>query len=144
MRPPKRDKLDYERLKTGGLFKKGHIPWIKGKKHSLETRQKLHFATSSKRANKASAWKGGIIKVNGYIYVYSPYHPNAYHKRYMKRATLIMEKYINRFLKKNEFIHHKNNNKLDDRIKNLQLLSSKKEHAILHKRNRNKMGQFVN
>jgi 5-methylcytosine-specific restriction endonuclease McrA len=40
----------------------GQVSGMKGKKHSLATRLKLHIATSSKRGNKASGWKGGLTK----------------------------------------------------------------------------------
>lgn len=49
----------------------------------------------------------------------------------IKRARLIMEKHIGRQLKSNEHIHHINENKLDDRIENLQIVSQS-QHAKIH------------
>lgn len=45
---------------------------------------------------------------------------------------LIMEKHIKRKLKKSEIVHHINENKLDNRIENLQIMS-KSEHNKHHK-----------
>lgn len=44
-----------------------------------------------------------------------------------------MENHLKRKLKMFELVHHKNGNRSDNRIENLQLTSGKKEHAKLHK-----------
>jgi hypothetical protein len=43
-----------------------------------------------------------------------------------------MENHINRLLSEDEIVHHINQNKLDNRIENLQVMS-KAEHVRLHK-----------
>jgi len=69
------------------------------------------------------SWKGGTCKINGYIYVKSPNHPNKNSGDYVAQHRLVMEKYIGRYLLKSENVHHKNAIKDDNRIENLELVS---------------------
>lgn len=79
-------------------------------------------------------WKGGIVMRKGRWWKRVPGHPRANkYSPYVKIAVLNMEKKIGRYLKPNEIVHHKNENKTDDRIKNLLLLQSNKEHKKLHR-----------
>ena len=66
-------------------------------------------------------WKGGVMKSNGYLYFYRPQHPSATKAGYVYEHRLVMEKSLGRRLKSNEFVHHKNGVKDDNRIKNLEL-----------------------
>ncbi len=60
----------------------------------------------------------------GYIKIYEPSHPHANKRGHVFEHRLIMEKYIKRYLTKDETIHHKNCNKSDNRIENLELWAS--------------------
>jgi len=73
---------------------------------------------------------------NGYYKVYALYHPFADCDGNVYEHRLIMEKKLGRFLKPTEEIHHINENRADNRIGNLQLLS-KSEHIKLHKKDKN-------
>ena len=64
----------------------------------------------------------------GYILVYCPTHPNAMKDGYIAEHRLVMSNHIRRPLKKEERVHHINNNKSDNRLENLQLFSTEKEH----------------
>lgn len=71
------------------------------------------------------------IFINKYKYIYAPDHPNAIRWFYVAEHRLIIEKNIGRFLKKTEIVHHINEDTLDNRIENLQILTAS-EHSRLH------------
>ena len=66
-------------------------------------------------------WKGGRRKTSqGYIMIRCPNHPKAQNS-YVQEHRLVMEKHLGRFLSPTETVHHKNNEKSDNRIENLEL-----------------------
>jgi len=75
------------------------------------------------------------IPHEGYILVYEPSHPRASNRGYVKRAVLVLEQVLGRYLRHEENIHHINGQKDDDRPINLQILSNA-EHCRLHARSR--------
>ena len=111
---------------------------LKGRKISKETRIKIGKANSisnkGKTGNKCSAWKGGIVKRNGYIVFYKPEHPFHNTQNYIGEHRLVMEKHIGRYLKSEERVHHINGNKSDNRLKNLILCSDVAHHRMLHRK----------
>jgi len=135
------------------LFQEGKIMiWNKGldksdhrvlKNISSEGSRKTQFKSGPRPETKGKLnpyWKGGKIIHQGYVYIRVPDHP--YAKRgYVQKHRLVIEKYMGRYLEPREIVHHINHNTLDNRIKNLMLLS-KGEHTTLHniKRWRKKKG----
>ena len=84
----------------------------------------------------ASSKKGKPIKEAryswGYKYLFRPNHPHANDGVYVAEHRLVMEKKIKRYLKSNEVVHHKNGNKLDNRLKNLELLTRNQHSPRFH------------
>ena len=86
-----------------------------------------------KPGSENSNWKGGVCIVGGYRYVYRPDHPHATKIKCVLEHRLVMEEHIGRYLLPKEVVHHNNGDILDNRIENLELLSSHSEHMGLHK-----------
>jgi len=135
---------------SGYGFKKGHIPWNKGKhcihsgsfkkghKPSKKTREKMSISHSK-------PMKGGKRRDNkGYIYIYKPDHPFCNKNKYISEAHLVMESIIGRYLRPEEIVHHKGTkypmgsfeDKGDNRKENLKLFKNESEHQRFHCLNR--------
>ena len=93
------------------------------------------------KGDKNASFKGDTkISRFGYVLKYMPNHSRANHAGYVFEHNLIMEEYLGRPLKflgyknpNNEVCHHKDRNKQNNSIDNLELMLDK-EHAALHHR----------
>lgn len=78
-------------------------------------------------------WKSGKeISPCGYQLEYNPNHPDA-HKGKVFTHRLMMEQKIGRKLTSKEIVHHKDGNKLNNKIENLQIMT-RAEHINHHRK----------
>lgn len=96
---------------------------------------------------KNPRWKGGtIIRIDGYVIVRRGSIPkSAKGARYTLLHRLVVEKFIGRKLLRSEIIHHKDGNKQNNDISNLEI-TSHREHAKTHFKTRkidNKTGRLL-
>lgn len=117
----------YDAIRCLSCCHKGKLNHNFGKKHSNKTKRKMSQNHPDISGSKNPNWKNGIKVSQGYIYIYLPNHPNN-KKNYIKKANLVIEKKIKRYLKKAEVIHHKDKNKQNDCISNLVLCKNESEH----------------
>lgn len=97
-----------------GQFLKGEMPWNKG----LQMR--------------SSQWNGGeTVNNQGRIMVIIGYRKDGT-AVYRQRSRIVMEKLLGRPLKRFEIVHHIDEDKSNDSVDNLMLLTSK-EHNNIHK-----------
>lgn len=92
----------------------------------LNRQQSMQVAPGFK--NRKSRIRGG-----GYWRIYQPGHPRADQTGYVIEQRVIVEQHLGRALRDDEIVHHKNHDKLDNRIENLQVMSHS-EHAKIHGR----------
>jgi hypothetical protein len=74
---------------------------------------------------KRSAWyrkrSEKIIDDNGYVHIYVGEHRNARRNGRVPEHRYVMSEFLGRPLHENENVHHKNGNKQDNRLENLEL-----------------------
>ena len=71
------------------------------------------------------------IKKGDYMYALVPEHPLATKNGYVLYHRVVMENHLGRLLNSHEVVHHKNHNKFDNRIENLEVLNDI-EHVRMH------------
>ena len=79
-----------------------------------------------------------IISKGEYNYAVVKGHPNATKNDYVLHHRVVMENHLGRLLDKNEVVHHKDGNKKNNNIENLEVLDSR-EHVIHHQKTRGRM-----
>jgi hypothetical protein len=83
--------------------------------------KKNEFFKQQGLGERAWNWKGGRRIEDGYVLIYEPSHPRSKSNGYIREHTIVMEKNLGRYLIKTENVHHKNGNRQDNRIENLEL-----------------------
>lgn len=132
---PTREKMTKRTREKISKSHKGKVSPMKDKKMSVETRLKI--SKSHKGKYRINTKYGGHTKqrADGYISVYCPDNNRANKEGYVMEHILVMQEHINRVLKDDEVVHHKNKIKNDNRIENLELMTFR-EHARLHMKER--------
>lgn len=130
----KHKKKALQKMRLAKLGKPGnHL----GKTHSKKARKKMSLAKIGKKPWNFGTRKPTMIK-HGYVLVFKPDHPYKNKEGYVRQHRLVMEKSIRRYLNKSEVVHHINFNKQDNRIENLKLYASNREHENTeHKHRKN-------
>ena len=101
--------------------------WNKGKKLSATHRQKVIKTLTSytgQLGKKNLQWKGGRVIQGGYIKIKNYTHPFRTKNNYYPEHRLVMEKHLGKTLLKNEHVHHKDGNKLNNQLKNLVVMTN--------------------
>lgn len=79
------------------------------------------------------SYKGGYtsVDVGGYILEYSPDHPYHNSRDMVRQHRLVMEDHIGRYLRPDELVHHKDFDRQNNSLDNLEIMS-RSEHQKLH------------
>lgn len=95
-------------------------------KHRREERERYRKKRGIKSDDDLLVAKAGsgCITKQGYKRLTKRGHPNAASRGAIFEHVYVMSEYLKRPLRKGETVHHKNGNRLDNRIENLELWSS--------------------
>ena len=82
------------------------------------------------------------IKKGDYLYALVPDHPNATKNGYVLMHRVIMKNHLGRLLGKDEVVHHKDHNKFNNSVDNLEVMD-KNAHLALHASERYSFGIWL-
>lgn len=75
------------------------------------------------------SWQGGRkVDRDGYVMILAPDHPSVTKAGYVREHRLVMEAHLGRYLTRDEVVHHRNGNTLDNRLENLELFACNADH----------------
>jgi len=129
-------------------FQKDPKKWVVDKKSKIYQRRSIEMSIRyqltkrlENKREKISHYAprpDRVVDKNGYVRVLLQLEDAKFSsmgdrkKRYVPEHRLVMAKHLDRCLKPQEIVHHKNGIKSDNRIENLMLLQSPREHFYLH------------
>ena len=122
---------------------KKYLKQYEAKRYPKRKKYLLKLNKKSQRFNRALT--GKVIR-DGYLYIACPFHPNCTKAgQILFHRIIIMENKIGRYLKKEEIVHHIDENKLNNKIENLELIDSINSHSFIHDKIRNKdiKGRYI-
>ena len=113
---------------------KGKPCWNKGL--TKETDERLKKQHKNRNGRFSSNWKGGRRKIKGYVWVWvektNPFFKMARRKNNILEHRLVMAEHIGRCLEDQEYVHHINGTKDDNRIENLMVVTSSQHNKLNH------------
>jgi len=119
--------------------KKGKPTWNKGLKCSWS---KFNLP-EHKSGELALNWKGGVVIVNGYAYVYNTELGTCFGGKYIKRANLVWYQKTGELMRLPYCLHHKDGDRLNDNFDNLLKIDMNRHIGIEGKKVvRNSVGRF--
>lgn len=74
-----------------------------------------------------------IVKKGDYLYAVVPEHPKATKHGYVLEHRVVVENHLNRLLNASEVVHHRNGQRHDNRLENLEVTTNSKhtkQHAL--------------
>lgn len=124
----------FRRLKAAGIETKSQSEVMKGRKLPDWHRQKIKEGAEKRdqTGEKNPHWRGGRSYTKSKNAIYPIIRVNG---RYVKEHRYVVEQHLRRKLLRTEEVHHKDENKFNNDISNLVILS-KSEHAKLHNADR--------
>lgn len=72
------------------------------------------------------------VEYGGYIWEFCPSHPKKNRWGFVQQHRLVVERSLHRFLRRGEMVHHKDEDKTNNSIDNLQVVS-REEHMAIHR-----------
>lgn len=116
----------------GGQFKKGIIVWNKDKTGCF-TKSTIKKMSLSHKGIPTGRFKGIKYNKAGYVFIFNKTHPYKNCLNYVRQHRLVVEKYLGRYLKPIEKVHHINGIPDDNRVKNLMAFVNDSAHQRYEK-----------